>query len=59
VTRGRAVARDDRLSAESHYAHDPKLLTYLHPDMTIERIGDLVNYNLAALLAVTWPRGNS
>ena len=37
---------------QGHYAHDPKVLTdFPCPDVTIERIGDLLNYDLEALLA--------
>lgn len=35
---------------QGHYANDPKAMTtYPAPDITIERIGDLVNYDFAAL----------
>jgi len=45
----------DRLTTifprQGHYAHDPKILaTYPPADITIEHIGDLVNYDLPALL---------
>ncbi len=37
---------------QGHYAHDPKALaTYAAADITIECIGDLLRYNLPALLA--------
>jgi hypothetical protein len=37
---------------QGHYAHDPKVLTEFPPaDVTIERIGDLLNYDLEVLLA--------
>ena len=37
---------------QGHYAHDPKVMTdFPPPDVTIERIGDLLNYDLEALLA--------
>ena len=37
---------------QGHYAHDPKALaTYPPADVTIERIGDLLRYDLPALLA--------
>jgi FMN phosphatase YigB (HAD superfamily) len=37
---------------QGHYAHDPRVLTdFPPPDVTIERIGDLLNYDLEALLA--------
>lgn len=36
---------------QGHYAFDPKVATYPPPDVTIERIGALVNYDLPALLA--------
>jgi len=37
---------------QGHYAHDPKALaTYPPADITIESIGDLLQYDLAALLA--------
>lgn len=36
---------------QGHYARDPKILAENRPaDITIERIGDLVNYDLPALL---------
>ena len=37
---------------QGHYAHDPKALaTYPPADITIECIGDLLRYDLSALLA--------
>jgi hypothetical protein len=37
---------------QGHYALDPKAIaTYPPADLTIERIGDLVNYGLPALLS--------
>jgi hypothetical protein len=37
---------------QGHYALDPKAAaTYPPPDITLERIGDLVNYDLPRLLA--------
>jgi FMN phosphatase YigB (HAD superfamily) len=41
---------------QGHYAHDPKVATYPPPDITIERIADLVNYDLPALLAAVRTR---
>jgi hypothetical protein len=39
------------LPRQGHYAHDPKALaTYPPADITIERIGDLVQFDLPALL---------
>ena len=35
---------------QGHYAHDPKVATYPRPDITIERIGDVIGYDLAGLL---------
>ena len=35
---------------QGHYAFDPKVATYPPPDITIERIGDLLTYDLTALL---------
>ena len=35
---------------QGHYAHDPQVSTYLRPDVSIARIGDLLVYDLAALL---------
>jgi hypothetical protein len=33
---------------QGHYAHDPKVLADLPPaDISIDRIGDLLNHNLA------------
>ena len=44
----------DRLSTvfprQGHYARDPGVAAYPPPDITIERIGDLVRYDLPALL---------
>ena len=45
----------DRLTTvfprQGHYALDPKVIAAYPPaDITIERIGDLVNYDLPALL---------
>jgi len=38
---------------QGHYAHDAKTLAEFPPaDITIERIGDLVNYDLAAFVTV-------
>jgi hypothetical protein len=34
---------------QGHYAHDPLVATFPAPDVTIERIGDLLNYDLPAL----------
>lgn len=35
---------------QGHYAHDPRIVAqYAPPDVTIERIGDLVNYNFSDL----------
>ena len=47
----------DRLTTvfprQGHYAHDPKNVAMYPPaDITIERIGDLVNYDLSAFLDV-------
>ena len=36
---------------QGHYAFDSKVATYPPPDVTIERIGDLTNYDLPALLS--------
>ena len=36
---------------QGHYAFDPKVATYPPPDVTIERIGDLTEYDLPALLS--------
>lgn len=45
---------EDRLTTvfprQGHYAHDPQVRTYPAPDVTIARIGDLLGYDLAALL---------
>ncbi len=35
---------------QGHYAHDPQVANYPPPDISIERIGDLLNYDLPALL---------
>jgi hypothetical protein len=37
---------------QGQYAHDPKAIAeYLPADLTVERIGDLLDYDLPALLA--------
>jgi hypothetical protein len=45
----------DRLTTvfprQGHYARDPQVATLPRPDVTIERIGDLLNYDLPALLS--------
>jgi hypothetical protein len=38
---------------QGHYAFDPEVATYPPPDVTIERIGDLINYDLRALIGAT------
>lgn len=35
---------------QGHYAHDPAVADYPPPDVTVEKIGDLLGYDLAALL---------
>jgi FMN phosphatase YigB (HAD superfamily) len=35
---------------QGHYAHDPQVASYPPPDVTIARIGDLLDYDVAALL---------
>jgi hypothetical protein len=41
---------------QGHYAHDPKALaTYPPADVGVERIGDLLTYDLPALLAAASP----
>ncbi|MEX1245907.1 MAG: HAD family hydrolase [Thermoanaerobaculia bacterium] len=35
---------------QGHYANDPQVAAYPPPDVTIERISDLLGYNLTALL---------
>jgi len=35
---------------QGHYAHSPEVATYPRPDVTLERIGDLVDYDLATLV---------
>ncbi|MDZ4865083.1 MAG: HAD family hydrolase [Gemmatimonadota bacterium] len=35
---------------QGHYATDPQVATYPAPDVTIERLGDLLDYDLPALL---------
>ena len=43
---------------QGHYAHDPKILAAYPPaDMAIERIGDLLRYDLRALLPVRQAKG--
>jgi len=51
----------DRLTTiftrQGHYALDPKnLAAYPPADITVERIGDLVSYDLSALLGATGPQ---
>jgi hypothetical protein len=37
---------------QGQYAHDPNIIASCPPaDLTVERIGDLLNYDLSALLA--------
>jgi haloacid dehalogenase-like hydrolase len=38
---------------QGHYAFAPEVATYPPPDLTIERIGDLMNYDLRALVGAT------
>jgi len=38
---------------QGHYAYDPQVATYPAPDVTIERIGDLLAYDMPALLQAT------
>ena len=40
---------------QGHYAHDPNVATYRSPDVTIERIADLVGYDLRALVDAARP----
>jgi FMN phosphatase YigB (HAD superfamily) len=35
---------------QGHYAHAPDVIEYPTPDLTIDRIGDLLNYDVPALL---------
>jgi hypothetical protein len=42
---------------QGHYARDPQVATYPPPDVTIERIGDLLNYDLPALLQAARTEG--
>lgn len=35
---------------QGHYAHDPQVATYPRPDVTVERIRDLLDYDLPSLL---------
>jgi FMN phosphatase YigB (HAD superfamily) len=42
---------------QGHYAHDANVTTYPRPDVTIERIGDLLDYDLAALIAAARAAG--
>jgi hypothetical protein len=36
---------------QGHYAHADDVASYPTPDITVERIGELVGYDLPALLA--------
>ena len=50
VTFGESGAYE-KIRGVAHYALDPKAIaTYPPADITLERIGDLVKYDLAALL---------
>jgi FMN phosphatase YigB (HAD superfamily) len=40
---------------QGHYAIDPDVARYAVPDLTIERIGDLMSYDLAALIRAAGP----
>ncbi len=42
---------------QGHYAHDPRVATYPPPDVSIERIGDLLDYDLPALLEAARSEG--
>jgi FMN phosphatase YigB (HAD superfamily) len=42
---------------QGHYAHDPDVATYPAPDLTIERIRDLLDYDLPALLGAAQKEG--
>jgi FMN phosphatase YigB (HAD superfamily) len=42
---------------QGHYAHDPDVAGYPKPDVTIERIGELLKYDLAQLQAAASGRG--
>ncbi|MBA2291460.1 MAG: HAD family hydrolase [Gemmatimonadales bacterium] len=44
---------------QGHYAHAPDVATYPAPDLTIERIGDLHDHNLQALLHAARKEGKS
>jgi FMN phosphatase YigB (HAD superfamily) len=45
---------------QGHYAHDPEIVaTYPPADVTLDRIGDLLDYDLDQLLAATRPAGAS
>lgn len=41
---------------QGHYAHGPEIAKYPPADITIERIGDLVNFDLPALMSAAHPR---
>ena len=42
---------------QGHYAHDPKAMaTYPPADVSIQRIGDLVDYDLSMLLGACKPK---
>lgn len=44
---------------QGHYALDPKnAAAYQAADITVERIGDLINYDLASFLGFTRERGS-
>ena len=45
---------------QGHYAHDPKILaTYPRADVNVQRVGDLLTYDLSALVAAAPERAHS
>lgn len=44
---------------QGHYAHDPAVASYPTPDVTIERIGDLLNYEWPELLQAARAENNA
>jgi FMN phosphatase YigB (HAD superfamily) len=44
---------------QGHYAHDPQVATYPRPDITIERICELLDYDLPALLRAAPAKGEA
>ena len=44
---------------QGHYAYAPDVESYPPPDLTVERIGALIEYDLPALLSAARQRGDA